>query len=105
MMSIITIKELNERQARKAKKLKLKPYMAEVDRDERVFNMPNLGYYVPKGWKLIDKLFVDKTGFGRRDEPALTIKQFIKKVKAGLGYAICEEGEFQIYIGVFEKIY
>jgi hypothetical protein len=73
------------------------------------FPFPNLGSYVPKGWAEVDRLFCDKSGWGREDEPALTIaglkRKLTEHVAAGnrYGYAIVEEGTFQVYIGVFEK--
>ena len=42
--------------------------------------------------------FVDSSGFGKRGEPALTIKEFINKLKVGYSYGISSIGQFQIYI-------
>ncbi len=36
-------------------------------------------------------------------EPALSVNQFLKKLKVGHGYALIEEGEFQVYVGEFVK--
>jgi hypothetical protein len=46
---------------------------------------------------------VDSSGFGEAGEPALTLRQFLGKIKTGCGYAITEAGQFQVYIGEFEK--
>lgn len=68
-------------------------------------HIPNIGTYRPKGWRLVEELFVDKSGFGAEWEPAMTLRQFIQAVRKagpGNGYAIIEEGEFQVYVGHFE---
>jgi hypothetical protein len=67
------------------------------------FPFPFLGSYVPKGWKLTETYFVDSSGFGETGEAALTIHQFLGKIKSGAGYAVTEAGQFQVYIGEFEK--
>lgn len=62
-----------------------------------------------KGYKLIDNLFVDNSGFGSPDEPAYTASQFITKLTAildqeGMVYTtITDQGQFQVYVGVFKK--
>lgn len=76
------------------------PFIAKVDQDEGVFKALNIGDYRFENYELIDDLFVDNSGFGSSDEPALTAVQFLSKVKEGLGYAIIAEGQFQIYAGV-----
>ena len=48
-----------------------------------------------------DRFFVDSSGWGQEDEPALTINQFLKKIKAGKYYAIIEAGQFQVYVGEY----
>ena len=104
MMSLEYIEKLSREAGRRAAREKREPLVAFVDGDEAVFHCPNIGSYEPKGWKLVRELFVDNSGFGHdRNEPALTIDQFLAEVKAGYGYAIIEEGQFQIYIGEFEK--
>jgi hypothetical protein len=70
-----------------------------------ISKMPNIGDYRPKGYKLVDTLFVDKYGFGTEREPALTHGQLVQRVKnfgLNYGYAIIEEGEFQMVVGVFK---
>ena len=68
------------------------------------FPFPFLGSYVPKGWKLTTNYFVDSSGFGEAGEPALTIRQFLGKIKTGRGYAITEVGQFQVWIAEFEPV-
>ena len=48
--------------------------------------------------------FVDCTGLGKPNEPALTIDEFIKKAKPEYAYAIVEIGRYQAKIGVFKRI-
>lgn len=79
------------------------PLQAKRD-GENMLGIPNIGDRRSKTWELIDEFFVDSSGFGQLSEPALTIKEFYAKVKAGLGYAVIEEGQFQVFIGVFKKI-
>ena len=103
MMSLSQIRDMSARQARKASRLHKKPYLFEEE-DRTTFPpfpFPNIGDYRPKGWELIDNFMVDKTGFGASDEPALTTEQLIRRLKAGYGYAIIEEGQFQIVLGEF----
>lgn len=104
MMSLESIEQLSREAGEQAADEEREPLIAFVDKDEAMVKCPNLGDYVPDGWKLIDRLFVDKMGFGDADGRCLTVEQFIEKVKSGLGYAIVEEGQFQIYIGVFKKV-
>jgi len=103
MYSIEVIKKMNKDAAKKAKgKL---PYIAKCDGDKDAYcYCPNFGDYRPKGWKLVETLFVDSSGFGSDNEPALTANQFIERTKKGLGYAIVGEGQSQVCVGVFEKI-
>ncbi len=49
----------------------------------------------------VDEFFVDSSGWGQDDESALTINQFLKKVKAGRYYAIIEAGQFQVRVGEY----
>ena len=103
MMGLEAIEAMSREAAQRAAELEQEPLVAFVNGDEAVLKCPNLGDYVPGGWTLKEELFVDNSGFGSESEPALTAKQFLAKVKEGLGYAIVEEGQFQVYIGVFEK--
>jgi len=51
----------------------------------------------------VDRFFVDSSGWGQEDEPALTLGQFLKKIKAGRYYAIIEAGQFQVHVGEYVK--
>lgn len=88
---------------RKAKKNKSKPYVAKCNGDEGVFKMPFLGCYKPKGWDVSNKYFVDSSGFGADNEPALTVKRFLSKVIAGRGYSLAQAGQFQVYVNEFVR--
>ena len=70
---------------------------------ENLMSIPFVGDEPIEGWQEIDNLFVDSSGFGRAGEPALTIDEFYKQIKAGLAYGVTEAGQFQLYVGVFEK--
>ena len=68
-------------------------------------NIPALGDYVPPRWQRTerDALFVDKTGMDKSG-PALSISQFADALVVGKGYAIIEEGPFQVYIAEYERL-
>lgn len=104
MLSLEYIQALQDEDTRKAKKEGLVPYIAKVYGDKGTYNVPRLGLWVPDGYEVTNTYFVDKTGLGTDREPALTVNQFLRQVKKGYGYAIKEEGQFQIYIREFKKI-
>lgn len=88
------------------------PYIPDTaDEVESPFTFPNIGYFVPVGWqKTGANWFVDKTGQGLDWEPALTWQQFRRRLTGcllrhpGHGFAITEEGEFQVVVSAFKKI-
>jgi len=113
MMSLSTIRELSRQAASTAAKQHKVPYVVEREDIEdfklngRIsFRIPNLGDYIPRGWKRTERepLFVDSSGFGAPGEPALTQEQFINALKPGYGYAVIQAGQFQVYVGEFEKM-
>lgn len=72
--------------------------------------LPFLGEYVPEGrvrCDNIEPLFVDTTGHGSDDEPALTITAFLKKLRSfaksrdHYAVGIIEAGEFQVVIALY----
>lgn len=84
--------------------------IAVYENSGRFQGLPFLGDYVPEGWarcENIEPLFVDASGHGDEDEPALTIPAFIKTLrkyaKARDGYAvgIVEAGEFQVSVALY----
>ena len=102
MYSLATIKSMNRTAARQARGVP--PFVARHDGDERVFSCPTWGDRRLKSWYLITTHFVDNSGFGSDNEPALTMTQFLRKVKQGRGYAITSTGQFQVYVGEFIKV-
>ena len=98
MYSLEQIKAMNNKASKKAKQTELQPYIARCNGDEQVSTCQRLGNYIPKGWKLVNTYFVDNSGLGSDNEPALSFKQFLGKVRAGYGYGIGEAGQVQIYI-------
>lgn len=104
MMSLESIRSMAEEAAVEAARESKQPYVAFEDKDTGVFRCPFLGDYIPDGWEETDELFVDASGFGADDEPALTKEQFINKVKSGYGYAVSQAGQFQVYVRVFKRV-
>lgn len=84
----------------KAVKLQLK----NGESPEALRLIPFIGDHVPDGFELVEEHFVDSTGWGHEDEPALTIGQFAEKLRNGRFYAITQSGQFQIFIGEFRKV-
>ena len=81
----------------------MKLLVAKTD-GEHLTAIPDIGDNRPDGWKLKEELFVDSSGFGELGDSALTIGEFHSKVKAGFGYATIDSGQFQVFVGVFERI-
>jgi hypothetical protein len=113
MMSLSSIKQMSRERAIEAARERRVPFFVEEEDIEFYrqsyldgtlsFPFPNLGDHVPDGWELEDSLFVDSSGFGSSGEAALTICQFIEAMEPNFGYAIIEEGQFQVYVGRFKK--
>jgi len=103
MMDLNSIRAMNEEAEEKARRLRKQPYVAKFDKDVGVRNAPFIGDYVPDGWEVTETFFVDASGFGVEGEPALTFQGFLNKVKKGRGYAIVEQGQFQVYITEYRR--
>lgn len=111
MMGIAEIRDINRRMTRKARRNKTEPFVpTEAHRAKFADgvlcgNIPFLADYVPKGWvKEPDEFFVDTSGFGRDDEPALSHRQFALRLALlppGWGVAMTEQGQFQGYVAVY----
>lgn len=62
------------------------------------------------GYRRVDTLFVDRSGWGSDNEPALSGGQFIEYVKEQLaagkryGYGVIDCGPFQLYLGVYQAL-
>jgi hypothetical protein len=102
MMSLATIRELAREQAERAASEGIEPLII-WDRED-IRSIPNIGDHEPEGWELVESHFVDSSGFGSPGEPALTLDQFMAKLVMGRGYAIIQEGQFQIYVGEFIQV-
>ena len=121
------IMEMQREAAANAARLKSAPMMIwpeDVGKTDILRHIPNIGNYLPDGWERIDPdtikpnrtryvsgridgipgLFVDNSGFGAPTEPAMTFEEFANWIVPNYGYAVVEEGQFQITIGVFRKI-
>lgn len=107
MYDLQTIKRMNKERAEEAQEKRLQPFLIENKEQIDSFNQipfPNLGDFRPKGWELVETHFVDNSGFGRNDELALSVNQFLKKLKVGFAYGIIEAGQFQVYVGEFKRV-
>jgi hypothetical protein len=103
MWSLEVIDYLNQQAARKARKRHKTPLVPdgpEAVEDWLPLPFPSLGNYDPPGWERTeDSWFVDKTGWGRPDEPALTWDQLKDQLQEYIaenpahGFAITEEGQ------------
>ena len=115
MMSIETIRSMSARRARESAAAGRLPLPVEADdlvNDEVLARhlrfITNLGDRTPRGYVKVEDLFVDSSGWGSENEPAMTFGQFLAKVKAngpGYHYSICQEGQFQVYIRVMTKTF
>jgi hypothetical protein len=112
MMSIEYILKLSKEQGSAASRADLQPrvFFNAADRKANFSSIPNMGQYRASkhGWRLVEHETVDKSGFGAEDEPALTVRGFQSWMaryddKPGIGWAIIEEGQFQVVIGRFEN--
>ena len=105
MYDLATINQMNEERCEEAGREGKEPYLINDNAEiEKFPPFPNIGTFRPQGWKLVKELFVDSSGLGSEGESALTVAQFKEQLKIGNGYAIIEKGQFQVYIGEFEKV-
>ena len=120
MMALETIRRLSAEAAAKAAKGKKRPltFFDETDltdffatpRGPSSRSFPNLGDYVPKGWRMTKTLFCDHSGFGAPNEPALTRDQLMEELRGDIakgneyGYGVIEVSQFQLVLGVFKEV-
>ena len=78
-------------------------FQAEKEGDKKVFGSKMLSDDDIKKFEEVNRYFVDGSGWGQEDEPALTAEQFLKKIQKGKFYAIIECGQFQVNIGEYVK--
>lgn len=112
MMDLETIKAMAMEAAEAASQMDAQPFVwfnTEEVEEANHFPFPFLGTYVPEGWEEVDRHFVDSSGLGAPDEPALTVGQFkdltIQRMTEypGTGWAVVEAGQFQVYVGEFRR--
>lgn len=103
MCDLKTMERVQREAIKKSRLEGKKLYFAIRDRDENVFKCPAVTKKII-GYNLINTYFVDNSGFGSDSEPALTASQFLNKVKQGFYYGIISQGQFQVYIGEYQKI-
>ena len=114
MLSYSTIADIRQNAAQEAKSFHRLPLSVigfdPGDPREFIRQIPFLGDYIPAGWKQcpgFPDLFVDKSGCGSDNEPALSLPRFIEIITECAdsgrvyGFAIYEEGEFQVYVRVY----
>ena len=112
MMSLEVLVAVNNEIARQAAREGLVPYIPSSPAEATTpFFCPNIGTLNPRGWRKPEaSWFVDKTGHGFDWEPAYTWQQFRRQLAGyllrhpGYGFAITEEGEFQVVVSAFHKI-
>jgi hypothetical protein len=111
MMSISAILSLREEAAQRARRRQDQPrvFFDAQDVETHFSRVPNLGDYRPKGWKLVEHRLVDKTGWDPEDAggPALSLNAFKRWLSEHVadesGFAIIEEGQFQVVVGRFAQ--
>ena len=116
MYSLETLARMNNEEASKAAQMNMRPYvieqLEEVD-EMPPFPFPSIGDHEPEGWEpLEDTWFVDSSGFGASNEPALTAPAFRKALKEyvaewaedeTIGFAVVSVGQFQVHVRAFRK--
>lgn len=117
MMSLGQIRAASREAAVKAAAERLEPFILEDTdledirlrienggRSGPMFPFPMIGDHTPAGWERVDQLFVDTSGWGSPGEAALTPAQLLERLQVGKGYALIEIGQFQAYLGVFQRV-
>jgi hypothetical protein len=106
MMGLETIRKLNA-QAARSRAAKAKPVTVNQGNIDSLaagkpdFKIPMIGDYRPRGYVLKRELFIDISGLGAPNEPALTQRQLAGEMKVGMAYALIEAGQFQGYVAEF----
>lgn len=127
MLDGATIRALSRRAARRSAQERLVPTIIWPGDAEDLggLKIPFIGDRCPRGWKRVrldegfepgrrgvylgdnrgyGAYFVDSSGLGGTGEAALAIGEFAERLKVGYGYAVVEAGEFQVKVGVYQKI-
>ena len=113
MWSLEVIKHINREIGLSAKERGKVPYhLRHVEELSEMppFPFPNIGDYdeMTRQYEHVTDLFCDKTGVGGDGELALTTEQLKSRLTEiledspnGIYLAIVEEGQFQLYVGVW----
>ena len=119
MMSLQQIAEFSRAAARRTRRLGVVPVTIPIEAivtcssiaDLRAegYKIPFIGDRRPKGFKpLGEPLFVDTSGFGRDDEPALSFRQSILAMRriveehGSVAWATISHGQFQAYLQAYK---
>jgi hypothetical protein len=109
------IRRMSEQAGERARQYNKMPYHPENDEEIdlwHAFPFPQLGVYCPDGWEEDEETrwLCDSTGMGLPNEPAHTADQLKKAVKSYLkehphaGFAIVENGQFQVVVSAFNPV-
>lgn len=106
MMSQSTIRQMQQDARERAALENTTPYLVaaeDIEAWKRGIGLPipfpMIGDYEPAGYEPVgDALFVDTSGFGAPDEPALTVTQMLDALQPDMCYAFTECGQFQAYL-------
>lgn len=117
MMSPEAIRSMSDEAAARAAREGKRPYVFWDDTEaldaSKPLPLPFIGDYVPHGWERTgEEAFVDISGFGAEDKPAMTHRQFrlwlSERIRTNmpystLGYAITEVGQFQAFVAEYRR--
>lgn len=111
MFSLEQIRKMNDDATRAAKRAKRQPVVLWPEGEERPTRatlkrrIPMIGDHVPSGWRLTGReAFVDSSGWGQDDEPAMTLDRFLAEfIREGYGYGANNQGQFQVYVAEYAR--
>jgi len=116
MLDYSTIRDNVTRRTNEAIRLHKKPFLVNADLVRALSSgrvpdrsIPFLGYYCPTGWEETEvTYFVDSSGYGSENEPALTLREFGRELfpyeTGGYGIGVIESGEFQVIVRLYRRI-
>lgn len=111
MYDLATINRINQQYGDEAEAEGKEPVVPTPEEiDTQSLQIPALDGYEPLGWVQLEQCwFVDSSGFGRPDELALTMVQFLNDLHDYMtdnpehGVAITECGQFQLYVHAYRR--
>jgi len=111
MWSPATLRRINQEAHDKAVKAGKQPKVLTPNAIEKSppFKIPNLDGYCPKGWHELERWRAAKTDMDSRSLSPAQIKEVMQTWveqygHKNLGWAICEEGQFQLYFAAYLKL-